>query len=161
MRNIWIKAVVGLIFLSLMMSACQKLENLDGLETTGYEAEYAVPLFKGQANLGDLFNNLDAGASLSIGRNGLFTFNYDSPVSGQTSQEIFELFSSFPPFPVDTMMAIPFQPPNNIDIDQIDLMTGTISYTYQSPFAEDVSVELMIPQATRAGEVFKKEIGVS
>jgi len=155
----FLRVIAGLIILALIVS-CQKLSDLEGVEAEGYQAEFAIPLFKGKASLQDLFKNLEEGASITIGQNGLITFNYDSPTVSQTSQDIFDFISTFPPFTLDTMMAVPFQPPNNVDVDRIELKTGRILYTYESPFAEDVTIEFMIPQATKDGVVFKKEVGV-
>ena len=152
--------IIGAFFLALIMIGCQKFEGLEGLEAEGYQAEYAIPLFKGQANLQDVFNELQAGSYITVDSNNQILFNYESQVSGQTSKAIFDLFSNLPPFAVDTFMAIPFQLPNNIDIDEVKLNSGMILYTFESNFDEDVTIEMMIEQAEKDGAVFKKEIQV-
>ncbi|HHH50287.1 MAG TPA: hypothetical protein ENK52_04840 [Saprospiraceae bacterium] len=144
----------------LFFAACQKLDNLGELETSKHNAEYAIPLFKGKASLQDIFKNLENDSYLTVGDDNVITISYEGEVAAQNSDIVFGSIASFPPFPVDTFMALPFQPPNGVDLDLLSIRSGKIVFAFESNVAETVDLELTIPQATRNGEIFKIQTGV-
>ena len=143
-----------------LFSACQKLDNLGDVKTSKHNAEYAIPLFKGKASLQDIFKNFQNDSYLEVGADDVITITYEGEVAAQNSDIVFGSIASFPPFPVDTFMALPFQPPNGVDLDLLSIKSGKVVFAFESNVAETLNLELTIPQATRNGEIFKIQTGV-
>lgn len=143
--------------LALFFSNCQKFENV---AVDGFAGEYAVPIFQGKASMADVLDNLGQNTYLTFGSDSLFFLNYRGTVAGLTSENIFSLFSDTPPFPVDTFMALPLQLPNNLEIDHVQLKSGTMTYSFISNHKETLDLNITIPQASIGSTVFSEKLSV-
>ena len=144
-----------LLITAISWSACRELNNLDELELSGYDAEYAIPLLRATTTLQDLFEEDNTASHLEIDPDGLLRFFYRGNVTSRSSQDIFKSISrSIPPLiPVgDTVMALPISSPDGLEIDFIDLKTGTLTYGFQSMHFAPVTVTVSIPQLIKDGK---------
>ncbi len=132
----------------LMLAACQKLDDLKDLEASEREAEFAIPLFTADVSLQDILENFDTTTFVTIDNDGLIVVNYKGDVTARTSTEIFEVASQLDglPLPIlDTLVALPFKVPNEIDLDFGILKSGTVEWFYQSLHEENIRVVINFP----------------
>ena len=141
----------------LVIGACNRLDNLDDLKATNYDAEFAIPLFSGKASFQDVLKNFDEETFITILPDGLIQLNYKGNVVAKSSADIFENFPLIP-FPIeDTVTTIELDI-ETIDVDLAVLKNGTIAWYYDlEEQAEDLMVKITIPNAIKDGEVFTRE----
>ena len=157
----WMNKTLGLLLLSclsalLLVTACQKLDDLKDLEASDRDAEFAIPLFTADVNLHDILENFDTTTFISVEDDGLLRVNYKGDITARNTSNLFEVVNKFDgvPLPIlDTFVALPFEIPNEVDIDFGILKFGSIEWTYRSLHEEDVRVVLHFPNIiTPAGD---------
>ena len=135
---------------------CQKFENVE-FENSG--AEYAIPLVSSRTTLRQIMDGLENNSYLTIDPDGLITLNFSGNIGGRTSSEIFSTITQLNGVPIpieDTLSAIPFEFPDNLDIDYAILKSGQLRWAYKSNHEEDVTVVITIPSATKDGQPFRR-----
>lgn len=150
-----------LLWLSLAalttLAACNAFDDLDGIETTDYEAEYAIPLIDTDLSMGDILENFEESASLTIDPDGLIRFKYSGDVLTKTSEEIFEeinrVLGLVPIQITSKRQALPFTSPDGLDIDRMDLKAGNLVYALQNVHSEQVYVVLSFPNVVKDGQM--------
>ncbi|MEM1321984.1 MAG: hypothetical protein AAGG75_17120 [Bacteroidota bacterium] len=151
-------AFVGLVFL-LLFSGCQKFNDLSSLETPDLDAEFAVPLFSTQTSIQDLLESFDEETFITVMDDGQIVLNYKGDVIARNSFELFDVLTTFDgiPLPIfDTLTALPFELPNEVDIEYAILKTGTLSWFWESQHEEDVTFRFFIPSVLDDnGEMFE------
>jgi len=146
----------SIILCCCLLSACNKLDDLDNLDVVNYDAEFAVPLFQGSASFDDVLKKFDEGTFITILPDGLIQLNYKGNVVATSSADI---FGNLPPWPfpvVDTLVGLEFNETSNLDIDLVILKSGFLDWGYQIEHGEPLTVTVSIPNATRDGEVFER-----
>lgn len=139
-----------------MITACNKIDDLDNLEVVNYEAEFAIPLFQGKASFQDVLEKFDDDTFISILPDGLIQLNYKGNVVATSSADIFGNLPALP-FPVlDTLVGLEFNNTENLDVDLAILKSGFLDWGYQALHGEPLEVTVTIPNATRDGEVFQR-----
>jgi hypothetical protein len=85
------KYIVRLLILAGLFTwgSCNHLDDLEGLEARGGDAEYAVALVNTQATLQDLLENLDDYTFIDVDDDNLIRLRYKGNLVTKTSQEIF------------------------------------------------------------------------
>jgi hypothetical protein len=144
------RVLLFLFLLGLLAPACRHIDDLDGLETKGDGAEYAIPLINASVSMGDLLEKLDKYTYLDTDSTGLIYLRYKGEVVTKTSQQIFQNIQlALPPLiPVlDTTMVLPFNTPDGIEIDYVEVKTGEIQYYFASPHPDVINVNVRFPQA--------------
>jgi len=130
---------INLVFLlaltvsALFYSSCQKLENLDKLEASGIDAEYAIPLFSTDFNMGEVLDNFDENSSVFFDENGQAILRYFGDFTSSGSEDIFAVLSVINNIPiplVDTVSALPFVAPDGVTLDYALLKTGGFRYFF-------------------------------
>jgi len=74
---------------AFFISGCQKLEKLDELEVSGIDAEYAIPLFSTDFNMGEVLDNFDENSSVFFDENGNAILRYFGDFTSSGSEDIF------------------------------------------------------------------------
>lgn len=136
----------------LLLWGCQHFDDLEGLETTGDDAEFAIPLINTSASLEDLLENLDKYTFLDVDSSGLIYLRYKGDIVTKTSQEIFQSIQlALPPLipVIDTVMPLPLVTPEGIEIDYVEMKSGTMQYVFQSYHEDDLSVKVRFPQVIK------------
>jgi len=144
----------------MVMIGCKKLDDLEKLEVTPQDAEYAIPLFNASLSFEELVDNFDENTFICIDDDGLMTLKYRGGLLRSTSEELFD-FLSFIPIPMtDTMAVVDFTFANNLEFDYARLKAGVLSIYFESFHEEDVSVEFIFHSLSKNGEVFKRTYNV-
>lgn len=141
-----------LFLLALSLFGCNHFDDLEGIETTGDDAEFAIPLVNTRASLKDLLESLDDYTFLDTSDAGLILLRYKGDIVTKTSDEIFaNIQLALPPLipVIDTAMALPFNTPEGVEIDYVELKTGIMQYTFVSYHEEDLTVKVKFPQAVK------------
>lgn len=152
--------VTGIFF----CSGCQKLENLDKLEATGIDAEYAIPLFSTDFNMGEVLDNFDENSSVFFDENGQAILRYFGDFTSSGSEDIFAVLDVIDNIGLplqDTVSALPFVAPDGITLDYAILKSGGFRYGFTSDHEEDVTVSVSIPSFTKDGEIFSHTLNTS
>lgn len=153
-------AFLLLIVLVTTWTACSDLTDLDSVDGTDANAEFALPLINTSLSITDLLGDFDSNAFLEVDADGLVHLVYTGDVLSRTSDEVFEAVNdAIPPFiPITSpRIALPFSSPDGVDIDQIIFKTGRIQYTFQSDSEEPLTVEVRIPGLAKDGVSFKQD----
>jgi len=150
-----------LLMIILVVVGCKRLDDLDGIETVDYQSEFAVPLFSTATTFKDLLEDFDENSVLSVDSTGLLTLTYSGDVNSKNTGDLYDIINDTPPFPVDTFMALPFEAPNNIDVDYIILKTGKLNYLFQSEHTEDIDVTVILPEVTKDGVPLSDNVSLS
>ena len=135
-------------FAILLVAGCKKFDDLDSIQTPEQNAEYAVPLFTTQSSIKDLLEDFDENTFLTVQDDGLMLLNYKGDFIAQNSLDIFESLGNLDgvPLPVlDTLTALPFRFPNNVDLDYALLSNGLVRWTWTNPLSEPITVKVTFP----------------
>lgn len=137
----------ALLLLSLLWS-CTNIGDLEGLSAEA-DAEFAIPLLNTKASLETLLENFDDYTFLDVNEEGVILLRYKGDVVTRTSEDIFESIETAlsAAFPVtDTVWSLPFSTPEGIEMDYVELKSGDLNYTFQSPHEDNVTVLVKFPQ---------------
>lgn len=142
------------VVIALAAVACEKIDDLEGIDRVRYEADYAVPLVDTKTSLEDLLEGFEENSTLLIDPDGTLRFLYKGDVIAQSSADVFESINeSLPPIiPITSPnMALPFTSPDGIAIDRMDLKGGNLVYYFENRNTESVNVKVTFPQVTKNG----------
>ena len=140
----------------LILSACQKVENLTGAGLKNDGAEFAIPLFTARTSIEDLIEGFDQITYLEIDNEGLVHLRYKGDVLTQTADDFLQAASdSIPPaIPlVDTLFALPFSSPQQLKVDKAVYKTGIVRFGVQSDYVGTIDFKLSILHAFKNGQV--------
>ncbi len=157
-RSLLLFFVLSLSFSSLFVTSCNRLDDLDNLEVSNSDAEFAIPLFKGEASFEDVLEKFDEETFITILPDGLIQLNYKGNVTARSSTDIFNGLAAVDGIPLplfDTIVGLEFNLPNNIDVDFAILKSGLVKWGYQIEHDEPITVKLTIPNAIKDGEAFQ------
>jgi len=135
-------------FAILLIAGCKKFDDLDAIQTPDQNAEYAVPLFTTKSSIKDILEDFDENTFLTVQSDGLMLLNYKGDFIAQNSLDIFESLGNLDgvPLPVtDTLTALPFRFPNNVDLDYALLSNGLVRWTWTNPLSEPITVKVTFP----------------
>lgn len=139
--------------------SCNRLDNLDDLEVTNYDAEFAVPLFTGSTSFEDILEGFDDETFITILPDGLIQLNYKGNVTARSSTDIFDGLADVDGLPLplfDTLVGLEFNLPDNIDVDFAILKSGLVKWGYQIEHEEPITVKITIPNAVKDGQAFQQ-----
>jgi len=149
---------------AFFISGCQNLDKLDDLQVSGIDAEYAIPLFSTEFEMGEVLNNFDENSSVFFDENGQVILRYFGDFTSSGSEDIFAVLSFINNVPLplaDTISALPFAAPNGVTLDYAILKTGGFRYGFTSEHEEDVTVTVSIPSFSKDGEIFSHSLNTS
>ncbi len=158
MRTNLLKQGLGLFFLlSLLVTSCKKYQDFEPIEGVDYNGEMAVPLVFGSVTLQDILDDSDFDDDLSelvINDDGSMTLVYEN---SQITQRVADLYDTLPNFPLvipETSFEVEVELFDDLQVDEMRLNEGTLSFLMQSPYTENVDVLITIPNLTKDGAVF-------
>ncbi|MEM1218263.1 MAG: hypothetical protein AAGH79_05105 [Bacteroidota bacterium] len=140
--------VLPTLLLLSMLWGCTNIGDLEGLSAET-DPEFAIPLINTEASLESLLENFDDYTFLDVDQEGVILLRYKGDVVTRTSEDIFAnietaLSAAFPV--TDTVWSLPFTTPDGIEMDYVELKSGELNYTFQSPHEENVTVQVRFPQ---------------
>lgn len=151
------KYFILLLSALLLISACSKLNNLEDWEVSNYAPELAFPLVNTSTTLQEILQSVEDLSSIVVDPNGQIRFRYIGDIITRTSDEIFgTLTSALPPLvPVlSKKMPLPFNLPNGVKLERVDLKQGDIAYYVENPNTEPISLKMTIPQLLKNGQPY-------
>ena len=147
------------LFLLLSLLSC-RIVPFDDVSLAG-QSEWAVPLIDSKKSVSDLVKGFDKEAFLQIAPDGLLVLHYKGNFIAQSSLDIFASLQNLVyPLP-DTVTSLPFQVPNGIDIDYVDVKKGQLILGFRGIPNEVLSVTLKIPQLTKNGVAFTRSFALT
>lgn len=158
MRTNLLKQGLGLFFLlSLLVTSCKNYQDFEPIEGVDYNGEMAVPLVHGSVTLQDILDDSDFDddlSSLVINDDGSMTLVYEN---SQITQRVADLYDTLPNFPLvipENSFEVEVELFDDLQVDEMRLNEGSLSFIMQSMYSENVDVLITIPNLTKDGAVF-------
>lgn len=139
----------------LAFAACQKVDEFTEAEIVSDSGEFAIPLIKASTNIEDLLENFDDITFIEITPDNVIHLRYKGDVLSQSAEEfLLDARDSVPPFlPIlDTVFALPFSSPDQLEVDLAIYKTGRVSLALESNYQGIVDLTVRLPQATKDGQ---------
>lgn len=156
MRKSLLRIATGLSCCALLITSCSQFSDIDEIEDVEFEAEYALPLINSTSSLLDLLLSTKEDLSeLTVDEQGNFIFYYEDQGPEKKADEIYDNAFSFPFALLDTFVSVPVALFENIAVHQMDIRSGQLQFEFISQHSEDIEVEVVFPQMTKDGSVFK------
>ncbi|MCI5055920.1 MAG: hypothetical protein MRY83_07410 [Flavobacteriales bacterium] len=168
-----------MFFLGLVLNSCVK-DNLDfdKLAKTQWNPELAIPLVTAHLSMDDIIKQADTDI-LSVGADNFITLVYQDQlisVSAKDAIQIpvqsfnyaFQSDTTIPLVPNGTTLTLPADTnqvvfdmgPNN-QVDSVFYNSGTFSIQFSSTFQQDLTINLVIPNARLNGVPFSQTINLT
>nr|HPH21558.1 hypothetical protein [Haliscomenobacter sp.] len=152
-----------LLMLIVWSMACSKLSNLEDWEVSNYQPEIAFPLVNSSTTLQEILESVEDLSDIVVDPDGRIRFRYIGDILTRTSDDIFgTLSSALPPLiPVSSKkMPLPFNLPNGVKIDRVDLKKGDFVYYIENPNLEAIKVQVTFPQMLKAGQPYTFSVDI-
>ena len=150
--------LVLFVFLGLTYTSCSKLDGAGDIDEVNWTPEVVAPLAHGKISLQDVLDELDDLSFLEVETDGTMRLFYEDEPLSRTSEDVVGPFPDFPLFFSDTEMSVPFNVIPGIDVDNIIMKEGSLSFEINSPYAEDIDVTITIPSLVKNGNPFQVNI---
>ncbi|WP_020571776.1 hypothetical protein [Neolewinella persica] len=139
-------------------SCSNQLEDLSRVDETRYNSAYAVPIIDSDVTLSELIGDVTENVSLSVDPDGLLRFRYSGEVPAVGSDVIFARLEAlargvFLPI-TRNRLAAPFGGADDVDIDELRIKGGLLTYALTNEYDRPVTVTLSLPDATLDGVAF-------
>lgn len=153
-RNILI--IIGLVLFATIFTTSCKFEEL-GDASLQFDGDYATSLLTARMEIGDIVGELDSSTTVELDQEGLLHLIYRGDFTQRSSADVFASIPQFPILVTDTFYTLPYPVPNGMILDFVRLKSASITYFCESPFTEDVTLEIELPEVTDpvTGETFK------
>ncbi len=135
---------------------CQKIDEFRGAEVVAGPAEFAIPLVKATTTMQDLLESFDEYTFIEITPDGIIHLRYKGDVLTQEAEDFFkDARDSIPPIiPLeDTLYALPFSSPQQLEVDYAVYKTGQVKFACQSDYEGTIDFTLSILQASKDGVI--------
>ena len=152
-----------LLMLIVSSLACSKLSNLEDWEVSNYQPEIAFPLVNSSTTLQEILESVEDLSDIVVDPDGRIRFRYIGDILTRTSDDIFgTLSSALPPLIPDLSkkMPLPFNLPNGVKIDRVDLKKGNFVYYIENPNLEAIKVQVTFPQMLKAGQPYTFSVDI-
>jgi hypothetical protein len=128
------------------------------VDETRFNASYAVPIIDSDVTLSELIGDVTEDVSLSVDPDGLLRFRYSGEVPAVGSDVIFARLEAlargvFLPM-TRNRLAAPFGGADDVDIDELRIKGGLLTYALTNEYDHPVTVTLSLPDATLNGVAF-------
>jgi hypothetical protein len=152
--------LIPLLACLVLYPSCESaIDDLAEVGESRFRAEFAVPLVDSRVNLADLVGEVDERVELTAGADGLLQFTYTDTVPRIVSDPAFAELNAvgrgLPYVVTQRRQDVRFPFPDDIDLDTLRTRSGSFVFSFPNPYEEAVTVELLIPTATRNGEPFR------
>ncbi|MCB0570101.1 MAG: hypothetical protein KDC66_10075 [Phaeodactylibacter sp.] len=148
--------LLSAVLIVLVLAACQRFDELDGIDSADYDAEYALPLLNSSLSIKDALEEFEDLSTIIIDADGVIHFTYKGDVITQNSDTIFkrinETLSGVPIFVNSKRMALPLEFPDGLSFDKLVFKEGKFRWSFQHKHPDPVSFEITMPQLTKDGQ---------
>jgi len=150
----------GLSLLFCLSNCSSQLEDLSRIDEVRYDAAYAVPIIDSDVTLSELLGNVTEDVSFSVDADGLLRFRYEGEVPAVGSDIIFgqleDIATGVAIFIERSRQAAPFGGAGeDVDVDELRIKSGALSYNLTNEYDRPVTVTLRIPDARKDGVPFE------
>lgn len=139
-----------------LIASCKQVEEFQDVDIVSGDAEFAIPLMKANVSIQDLLENFDDFTYIEIDSTGIIHLRYKGDVLTKTSKENLDSAEAkiFPIIPLeDTIFALPFSQPQELEVDRAVYKSGKVSFWAKSDYDGPIDFTLYILQATKNGQV--------
>ena len=140
----------------LAFTACQRFDELEGLDSAQYDAEYALPLLNTSLSIKDALEKFEDLSTIIIDPDGVIHFTYSGDVITQSSDTIFKKINetlSGVPIPITSKrMALQLEFPDGISFDRLLFKKGILRWTFQHKHPDPVQFQMTLPQVSKDGQ---------
>jgi hypothetical protein len=153
-----LKLLSRLLFLTVLFAfGCNQFAEIDDVERSNYQAEYAVPLVNSSFSMNDLLENFEENSVLSILPDGLLRLQYSGDVLTESANDVFlainEFLSMVGIVPLtEARQAFPFSGPDGLDIDLMALKAGQLNFLITNCHDKEITATISFPSVLRDGE---------
>ncbi len=144
------------VLMLLLFAACQRFDELEGIDSAEFDAEYAIPLLNTSLSIKDALEKFEDLSTIVIDPDGLIHFTYKGDVITQNSDTIFkrinETLSGVPIFVNSKRMALPLEFPDGLSFDRLVFKEGKFRWSFQHRHPDPVSFQITMPQLSRDGQ---------
>jgi hypothetical protein len=144
------KLTLLLLSLGLLLSinACKHFGELEDIEVSGNDAEFAIPLVNTAFSLQTLLEKLDDYTFIEIDPDGLIHLRYKGEVLTRTSDDIFaSIAAAAGAFIVEEpVWPLPLENAEGVEIDYVEVATGLMVYALGNAQEDPIWVTVEFPQ---------------
>ncbi len=144
-----------LIVIAILAVSCKNYQDFEPIEGVDYSGELAFPLVNGSTNLQEIIDQTDSDISeLTVHPDGTLELVYEGNAISENIANQYNLLSTFPLAIVDnnTEVTVPFA--EGLEVSQMRLKSGVLSFDLQSNHTEDIEVLITLPNLTKDGQAF-------
>ncbi|MEZ4985082.1 MAG: hypothetical protein R2795_08625 [Saprospiraceae bacterium] len=143
--------------LLLLLMGCNDLSDLEDTEVADYQAEFAVPLLNTSFSMGDILENFEENAVLSVLPNGLLRLQYSGDVLTENADDVFaainQTLSQTGIIPIGAnQQALPFSGPDGLEIDRMDLKAGNFFWYISNCHSKAITATITFPNVRKNGQ---------
>lgn len=133
----------------LAMTSCKNISDLDGIEVSSSDAEFAVPLVTAEFTLQGLLDNFGDLALITIEPDGCIRLTYEGEVLRAGAEVITSAINDVLPlgFPIpitENEVVLPFSIPDEYEFDFIRLKAGGLIYSFRG-IGEPIDFTMTFP----------------
>ena len=153
----YLKEICLLVALTLLVSTCKNYRDFEPVEGIDYGGEMAFPLIHGTTNLQDLIDEAEEENDLSgmvIHPDGSMDLSYETEATVERIADHYVMPGSFPLAIPQNNTTIPFSFFESMEVQQMNLKSGTISFELSATYSENIDVLISIPNLTKNGQTF-------
>ena len=158
MRNLkTIRVLSFVLAICTFFASCKNFEDFNEIEEVELNGAYAIPLINSSTNLQDILDETGQQNDLSgliIEDDGSMKVVYQNEAITQHMSDFFEEIPSFPLVIPFNSNQIPFDIFEGINVQQLNLKSGTLSFELESYHQEDINVLITIPNLVKDGTAF-------
>lgn len=144
----------------LCFNACKKFEDINEIDRIDYNPEFAVPLINSSLSLDDIIEFEESISFLDIASDGSMSLQYSKDEVEQQADELIQELQDFPLVLVDSVMNVPINLFDNLEVRKLRLKTGTLSFNLESSHTEDLDVRIIFPGITQNGQAFEMQTSI-
>lgn len=153
------KAIIPALL--ILLTGCLDTNNLEEWDWNDQEYDLAVPLVNTKVTLNKLSELVKGNTVIKFDADGTATVSYNGEVLRKNSAAIFPPYPGVNPLPIaDTLSQVEIMPLTKANIRRAIFKDTKINFSLQSNVAEDVFIEMTIPELTKDGQIFRKNFTV-
>ena len=143
----------------LLFTAC--LKDYESVEIEAWNPSIAIPVLNTTLKIENLLDNFETGGYVNVDEDKFITLVYQGEVLSYRGEDIIQIPDINLPI-IDTAMSIPYgNLAFNYALDEFKIKAGNFSYRFDSPYAQDLMVKIVIPNLKKNGKIFETDVAVS
>lgn len=142
--------------LVLLLASCQSFDDFEDTSGAVYDADYALPIANSRLTIRDALKNASDLSTLRIDEEGVIHFEYFGDVITQNSDTLFERINESLSGQLVPLLAnrfgLPLATAQGTSFDRLIFKAGQLSWGFQNPHPEPVTVTLRLPDVYKDGQ---------